>query len=118
VTDQLRRLLDDAAAEAHNYADAAGALGTARRHRRARRLVAVPLAAALAVVAAVAVPTLLKPDERRQAPAASTYPSTVTPPEHAPALPSGRVGAASFLYAPCLRNCDPLLVVPAGRSTP
>ncbi len=112
MTDRLRTLLLDAAEDARNYAEAHSAVASARRSRTLRRLLVVPLAAS-AVLIAIAVP-LLWTDDRGPAPVSSGYPPAVAPAQNTPGLPSGRVGTASFIYAPCVRACDPFLVVTGG----
>jgi len=111
VTDQLRTLLADAAGGARNYADADAAIASARRSRTRRRLVAVPVAAAAVALGAVAA---LAPHGRGPAPASPDYPRIVAAPQRPPALPAGRLGPASLVYAPCARDCDPILVLPDG----
>jgi len=111
VTDQLRTVLADTADDARNYADADAAIAHARRTRTRRLLVTAPLAAV--VVAAAAGAVVAWPDRQpRQIPA--DYPALVTAPSRAPAPLTGPVGRASLVYAPCARDCAPLLVLPDG----
>lgn len=123
MTDRLRTLLHEAAKDARNYSQAELGPAAAQLDQARRRSMILPLAVAASVVlitvaALVAVPLLTESDESGPAPASSTsYPRDIEPPPNASPLPSGTVGAAAFIYAPCYATCDPFLVMPPGSST-
>lgn len=113
MTDRLRCLLSEAAEGARDYTDPGAALAVARRSRVRRRLIATPIVAAAATIAALGVGPSLDRESGPQ-PATDGYPSVVTPPERAVPLPDRPVGPASLIYAPCVWRCDRYLVFPDG----
>jgi hypothetical protein len=121
MSPRLRDLLDDLATEARVYGEPDLAVTAARRRTAGRRGAAAVAAAVVAITAAVvvALPGLAEDPAPRPAPAESQgvpgYPTRVTPPASPVPLPDAAIGAAAFVYAPCARDCDPLLVMPDGR---
>jgi hypothetical protein len=119
---RLRDLLDDLASGARGYGDPDVAVATARRRVAVRR-VAVPLvaAAAVAILAAVLTSPAVRdrfdsgPEIGTTPDARPDYPDRVTVPERADPVPDTPLtGSASFVYAPCPRDCDPYLVMQDG----
>jgi hypothetical protein len=105
--------LTDAAEGARDYADPGAALAAARRLQARRRVIATSIVAAVATMAALGVGAA--PDrESGPQPSADGYPSVVTRPAQAEPLPERPVGPASLIYAPCIWQCDPYLVLPDG----
>jgi hypothetical protein len=114
MTDQIRTLLADLADEACPYPDPERAIGAARRYRR-RRFVVVSAVVAVLVAAGAALPLLRSRPVPPGPPIEPGYPATVTPPAQPDKLPSGAVGPADFVYAPCPRDCAALVVLADGR---
>jgi hypothetical protein len=118
---RLHELLDDLATDARGYGDPDRAVATARRRVAVRR-VAVPLvaAAAVAILAAVLTSPAVR-DRFDGGPEIGTtpdaqYPDRVTGPEDAEPLGDRHLTEpAAFIYAPCVRTCDPYLVTRSGR---
>lgn len=117
----LSILLQEAAAGARNYADSSRAIATARRRRASRTAgAAVVVVAVMALVLRGAWTRMRHQPQPPAAPARThpAYPPQISPPENAEFLPADRaVGAASFLYSPCLDvdRCPEYLVMPDGR---
>jgi hypothetical protein len=114
VSDQIRTLLADLAEAAGRYPDPERAVAAARRYRR-RRFVVVSAVVAVLLTVGASVPLLRSRPAPPGPPIEPGYPATVAPPARSEKLPSGAVGPASFVYAPCPRDCAALVVLPDGR---
>jgi hypothetical protein len=114
MSEQIRTLLADLADEAGTYAEPDRAVAADQRRRR-RRAITISAVAALAATIVAGLPPALRFDRGIPPATNATYPPSVTPPAPVQKLPSRRIGAASFIYAPCARDCAAYLVMPDGR---
>lgn len=113
MNDQILTAYRETADEAGSYADPDRAVATARRRRRTRAALVVPVVAAV-----LGAGFLLRPVAE---PGPATTPISVADsmvlaaPTEAKPLPAGATGTAALVYTPCFSGCDALVALADGR---
>ncbi len=118
MTEKLRAVLTETAEQAGSYADADRSIAMMRRRRARRLAIAAPLAVVTAVSGVFLGSQLLRPpgpDGVEVAVTPAAFPSAVSAPSAPKRLPDTAVGAASFIYSLCARDCGYFVVLPDGK---